>query len=92
MIKLHFVVCQVGDSTSLNTKIANDLGYPHVGCHDHCMNTGGKEMEKDTPDISALVNSIHDVQLSFKFQSEFRRILNSVRNYCQPDQNHVPVF
>jgi hypothetical protein len=32
-----FVVCQVADSTNLNPKIAKDLGYPHVGCHDHCL-------------------------------------------------------
>ncbi len=59
-----FVVCQVADSTILNPKIAKDLGYPHVDCCDHCLNNVGKEMEKDTPDLSALVNSIHDVHTS----------------------------
>ena len=30
--------------------------------------------------------------LSFKFRSEFHRILNSVGNYFQSEQNHVPLF
>ena len=43
----NFAVAQTANSTNLNPKIARFLGIEHVGCHNHCLNLGCKEMENN---------------------------------------------
>jgi hypothetical protein len=79
-----FVVCQVADSTNLNPKIAKDLGYPHVGCRDHCLNNGGKDMERT-----------HLISVHLSIQFMMYTPLSLVATNCQqtwPMLNQLPLL
>jgi hypothetical protein len=46
-----FAIAQIADSTTTNPKIAWLLKIAHIGCHNHCLNFGCKDMESDCPEL-----------------------------------------
>jgi hypothetical protein len=67
-----------------------------MGCRSACRERYAAWAQKEVDDEGIVSNPkvnepVRESQ-SFKFWSEFCRILNSVGNYCQSDQNNVLMF
>ncbi len=51
-----FAIAQIADSTATNPNIARLLKIAHIGCRNHCLNLGGKDMESDCPELKMLAD------------------------------------
>ena len=52
-------MCQTADNCSVNLKVAEMLGIPHVACKNHLLNLEVNWMVKQTRDLEQMLNSVH---------------------------------
>ena len=62
----EWAVCQTADNCSVNLKVADLLGIPHVACKNHLLNLEVNEMVKQNRDLEITLNSIHETMSSCK--------------------------
>ena len=94
-------ICPILPSTCFhpNTPIptvASPCSFPHLSSHSnshtHIHMLPFPHLQPHAALQNTAVPTLPSPCLSVKFRSEFCRILNSVGNYCQSDQNQVPMF
>ena len=56
----EWAVCQTADNCSVNLKVAEMLGIPHVACKNHLLNLEVNWMVKQTRDLEQTLNSVHE--------------------------------
>ena len=83
-----FALARVCDNTAVNPAISRKLLIPQVGCHSHKLNLGGKETEKDDPDLAELCSECHtchmNITKSNKTSATFQNAQNASHRYRRP--------
>lgn len=62
LFQVHFAkgaVCQVADNCSVNTKIAEKLSIPHVGCSNHLLNIKVLSMVNADPELKFWITYVY---------------------------------
>ena len=74
-----FAIAQIADSTTTNPKIARLLKIAHIGCRNHCLNLGCKDMESDCPELKMLANETQEVHRKIKASNKLTVELDNVQ-------------
>jgi hypothetical protein len=74
-----FAIAQIADSTATNPKIARLLKIAHIGCRNHCLNLGCKNMESDCPELKKLANKTQEVHRKIKASNKLTAELDNVQ-------------
>ena len=74
-----FAIAQVADSTAMNPKIARLLKINHVACHNHCLNLGCKDMERDCPELKDIANKTQEVHCKVKASNKLTAELENIQ-------------
>jgi hypothetical protein len=74
-----FTVAQVADSTTMNPKIARLLKINHVACHNHCLNLGCKDMERDCPELKDIAAKTQEVHRKVKAHNKLTAELGNIQ-------------
>lgn len=54
-----WLVCQIADNCSVNTSVAQQLSFPHVGCASHLLNLDAEAMVIADHQLRACIDSVH---------------------------------
>ena len=68
----EWTVCQMVDNCSVNLKVSDLLGIPHVTCKNHLLNLEVSEMVEQNRDLEVMLNSIHEKMGSCKKKLKMR--------------------
>ncbi len=74
-----FAIAQIADSTVTNPKIARLLKIAHIGCPNHCLNLGCKDMESDCPELKMLADETQEVHCKIKASNKLTADLDNVQ-------------
>ena len=75
-----WAVCQTADNCSVNRKVAELLGIPHVSCKNHMLNLEVNKMVKQTRDLEQTLNTIHDTMAQCKKKLKNAALLRNLVN------------
>ena len=75
-----WAVCQTADNCSVNLKVAELLGIPHVSCKNHMLNLEVNKMVRQTRDLEQTLNSIHDTMGQCKKRLKNAALLRNLVN------------
>jgi hypothetical protein len=85
-----FAIAQIADSTATNPKISWLLKIAHIGCHNHCLNLGCKDMESNCPELKTLPDKTQEVHRKVKSSNKltaeldnFQAISRALDESCQ---------
>jgi hypothetical protein len=74
-----FAIAQVADSTATNPKIALLLKIAHIGCCNHCLNLGCKDMESNCPELNMLAGKTQEVHRKIKASNKLTAELDNAQ-------------
>ncbi len=74
-----FAIAQIADSTATNPKIAQLLKIAHIGCRNHCLNLGHKDMESDCPELKMHAGKTQEVHGKIKASNKLTAELDNIQ-------------
>ena len=63
----------------MNPKIAWLLKINHVACHNHCLNLGCKDMERDCPELKDIADKTQEVHCKVKASNKLTAELENIQ-------------
>ena len=78
-----FAVAQTADSTALNPAIARRLGIHHVGCRNHCLNLGCKDMEQNDRELKSMTEDTQECHRNINSSNRLTAMLANVQDGVQ---------
>ena len=77
---LKSLLAQVADNTALNPAITRRLGIVHLGCRNHLLNIGGKNMEKEDGELATVCEEAHQTHVSINSSTKTSATFENAQN------------